>query len=317
MSALPKQVLQQQKEVEALEQQLYAQAADTAEPTPDTPPAAADTPPAELTPTAPAESTPPKEDPTWEQRYKTLQGMFQAEVPRLQAQNKDLVTQLQAMQHQIVELQKPKVVETPLVTDEDREKFGPELIDAMQRVTKQVMREHVAPLQGQLAQRDAKIAQLEAALTKTTGDVNTLSFEQRLNLAIPDFEQLNVDPKWVAWLDEIDPFTGEPRRVYAEYVYGAGMVDKVKNVVDLYKSQIAPTQQLSATQRKTELERQAQPTRTAGNVASPQTAQVYTEAQASALFDKVRKLNINGKYEEAARLEAELTAAYMEGRVRA
>jgi hypothetical protein len=33
-------------------------------------------------------------------------------------------------------------------------------------------------------------------------------------------------------------------------------------------------------------------------------------------FNTVRQLNIAGKYEEAAKLEAELSEAYMQGRVR-
>jgi hypothetical protein len=33
-------------------------------------------------------------------------------------------------------------------------------------------------------------------------------------------------------------------------------------------------------------------------------------------WNKTRNLNTSGKYDEAAKLEAELTAAYMEGRVR-
>jgi hypothetical protein len=33
-------------------------------------------------------------------------------------------------------------------------------------------------------------------------------------------------------------------------------------------------------------------------------------------FDKVRDLNVSGKYDEAAKLENELSEAYMQGRVR-
>lgn len=299
MPALPKQVVQQQQEVEALEKQLFnPEPEPTAEPTPTDPPAPE--PNAEAQPTRnQQEPTPvPAEDPTWEQRYKTLNGMFQAEVPRLQQQNKELVGQLQTMQAQIAELQKPKPtaqpVDEPLITDRDREAFGDDMIDLATRVTKQVIREQVSPLKAELAQRDEKIAKLEQMLQTTNGDVNTMTFEQRLYKAVPDFDAINTNPQWIGWLAEVDPFTGETRGAYANYVYNQGDVEKVKRVVDLWKAAQQPAPQVS--QRQQELERQVQPTRSNATTL-PQGKKTYTEAEASGLFDKVRKLNVNGKYD--------------------
>ena len=43
---------------------------------------------------------------------------------------------------------------------------------------------------------------------------------------------------------------------------------------------------------------------------------VYSEKELNNAWSKVRTLNSQGKYDDAEKLEAELTVAYMEGRVK-
>lgn len=313
MAALPKQVEQDLMEIEEYEKSL---ASPVAEETPDpTTPAPEAQPPETPVPSEPApEVVAPPQDRVWEQKYRTLEGKYQAEVPRLHATNKDL-------QRQIDELKvKPLTVVAPtpesLVTEQDVTDYGQDLIDVQRRVA----REELAPLKAELAQRDTKIAELQAALSKTTGDISTVSFESRLAKVVPDFEQLNADPKWIAWLDENDPYTGEPRRAFAEFVYNQGDVVRLKQVVDFFKKNTtteAPASDVRQ-QRQAELERQLTPTRTTSTAqtTTPASTRIFTEAQATKLFDDVRRMNIAGEYDKAAKLEAELSDAYMQGRVR-
>lgn len=330
MAELPKQVLKQQEEVAELERQMYGDGEPTIPPEgqPDPiadEPFAEEVQPKAVTEPVPTSETRPPEDKSWEERYKALQGMFNAEVPRLQSQNKELLQQLHAMQLQLGQLQLDQLQRTPtpeqkpelLVTDADRDMFGADTVDMTSRVAQQVMREHLAPLQAELAKRDIRISQLEAALTKTSGDVNTMTFEQQLNLAVPNFSTFNSDPAWISWLNETDPLTGEPRRAYAEYVYSQGNVAKVKAVVDLFNSTKATeTSNAQRDQRQTELSRQVQPARNATSSTPSSGERFYTEAEAGRLFDKVRVLNTEGRYEEAAKLDADLSNAYVQGRVR-
>jgi hypothetical protein len=321
MSALPKQVIQQQQELDELEKQLYAPA--EAEPVTETPPAEAVVAPVEEKPTAqpePVVESKPLDESKWEQKYRTLQGMFDREVPELHRQNKELVGQLQQLQEQMKALQakpEPTQPKTSLVTAEEEETYS-DLIDIQRRVVKEALQEFSAPLKSELSARDAKIAELEKALNKTGGDVATMSFEQKLALAIPDFTAINADPQWIGWLDEADPYTGNPRRAYAEYVYNNGDVEALKKVVAFYKASTQQQQPDAERQkRQIELERQVTPNRSsAPSSPTPANDRIYTEAEVSRLFDKVRTMNMAGKYDEANKLEAELSSAYMQGRVR-
>ena len=69
-----------------------------------------------------------------------------------------------------------------------------------------------------------------------------------------------------------------------------------------------------------ELEKQVAPSRTATSVrsqgAGQKSGKVYSERDMANAWTKVRNLNARGSVDEAAKLEAELTAAYLEGRVR-
>lgn len=333
MAALPKQVEQDLRDLEEYERQLKAPTSGETPPvgTPPVEKAQAEPPlapaPVEKT-AAPAPEVPlaPVKD-DWEHKYQTLLGKYNAEVPRMFQQNKELGDQLRGMQQQLDTLkQAPAAAPAPaaavesLVTDKDVTEYGAELIDVQRRVAREELRGVVAPLQDELKKRDKEVADLKALLTKTGGDVAAVTFEQKLNQVVPDFPAINTDPKWIAFLDEVDPFTREPRRAFAEFAYNNGDVARIKQVVDFYKQTAGVTTPAADVrqQRQTELERQITPTRTTATTSVTPTAndRVYTEAEVTAGFNRVRQLNISGKYDEASKLEAELSEAYMTGRVR-
>jgi len=337
MAVLPKQVERDLQEIAEYEQQLAAEKAPAAPQTETSKPEAQTPPAPEVkpeTPPKPAESAAPEVKPEvkhdaayWEKRFQTVQGMFDAEVRPLRDQNKVLLAQVQTMQEQIASLQKPEVKQPAkerLVSEKDVAEYGVELIDVQRRVAQEVFNEHVVPLQEEIRRRDTEIKELVQALNKTDNAVNTMSFEQRLALAVPDFNQINADPVWIAYLEEPDPYTGEPRRVFAEFAYNNGLVDKVKQVVTHFKSTIGqkpntPTaEETERAQRQAELDRQITPTRTNSQPTTTPSVntRMYTEQNMVDGFAQVRKLNAAGKYDDAAKLEAELSLAYMENRVR-
>jgi hypothetical protein len=67
-----------------------------------------------------------------------------------------------------------------------------------------------------------------------------------------------------------------------------------------------------------ELERQIQPTRSAtGAPQASQKGKVYTDSQVQSMYLKASQLASRGQHSEAQKLEAEIDAAFMEGRVTA
>ena len=318
--ALPKQVEAQLRELEALEKQLTdaqnpAPADPTqtpAEPPQDQQPAPAEPKPVEPTPT-PTEPVVAEE--TWQQKYKTLKGMYDAEVPRLHADLRDLKAQVdnlrKASETKPVEPVKPATPEK-LVTDADVEAFGSDLIEVQRKVAREV----AAEFRGELDAMRAENEKLREQLTSTGTQVSEASFEQRLYRMVPDFEAVNADPKWIAWLNEVDPLLRAPRSSVAQQAFNRGDAEGVAHYVAMFKKSVAPVEPTA--DKTEELERQIQPNRSA--TSTPPTSQkgkVYTNADIEKMFRKATDLGVKGRVDEAKKLEAEIDAAFMEGRVTA
>ncbi len=317
--ALPKQVQAQIAEIEAYEKALEAQQAPQPEELDTEAEVVAEV---EASPepekAKPADTSPTDvEDDTFKQKYKTLMGKYDAEVPRLHQQVREMTEATKQLQEELkalkVEPTKSKE-KVSLVTDADRAEFGEELLDVQRRVAQEVSQGY----EGRLEQQDAVIKELREELAKTGSQVGEVDFNRRLTQAVPDFPQIDNDERWVAWLNEHDPMLRGPRRVQAQQAFDAGDVEAIAHYVSMWKETLAaPTE---AKPNQAELEKQVAPNRSANSVRTQSTTQnskIYSPKDMDRAWNKVRTLNTRGQYAEAEKLEADLTAAYMEGRVRA
>ena len=320
--ALPRQVEAQLKELEEIEKQLAAQQnpqatpeepapqpAEPAEPTQNIEPVA---PQPEVKPEKPVEPEVPEE--TWQQKYKTLKGMYDAEVPRLHSDIRDLKSQMDKLQ-KAAEAPKPEAKPaaqpTKLVTDADVQAFGEDLIEVQRKVAREV----AAEFRGELDAMKAENEKLREQLNMTGSQVSEASFEQRLYRLVPDFQAVNTDERWINWLNEVDPLLRAPRKSVAQEAFNTGDAEAVAHYIGMFKASVAPAEQLS--DKAAELEKQIQPKRSATNAPVSQQAKTYTDAQIQKMFQKSVEMSSRGQRDEAMKLEAEIDAAYREGRVRA
>lgn len=328
--ALPKQVQAQLAEVEELEKTLATRGekpknadeaktedqTDTAVESPDTDAKVAPKPEK----AKPADTSPTDVAVDFEQKYRTIQGKYDAEVPNLKKQVRDLEARVDQLLKQQSTPAKPEEPTKPkekvsYVTDADRAEFGEELIDVQRRVAREVAEEY----QDKIDAQAEVIKTLEGKLADTGNQIGQVSFAQRLSRLVPDFEQVDRDERWVSWLNEYDPMLRAPRRTQAAAAFEAGDAEAVADYVKLWKSSIAEAPTPVEDKRQEELEKQVSPNRSAtsaGAGTAGTTPKTYSERELQASWDKVRVLNTRGKVDEAAKLEAEITAAYLEGRVR-
>ena len=203
--ALPKQVQAQLDEVEELEKTLKAQgkpeenkakkpelSAVKSEDTEAEVPVEAEevAKPAEVEPA----DTPPTdvEEETFKQKYKTLTGKYDAEVPRLHQQVREMTAATKQLREELktLKVEPTKAKEkVSYVTDADRAEFGEELIDVQRRVAKEVSQEY----EGRFEQQEVIIAELQKQLTQTGNQVGEMGFSQRLAQLVPDFNAVDND----------------------------------------------------------------------------------------------------------------------------
>ena len=312
--ALPRQVEAQLKELEAIEKQLAGNqdqnpGSESAEPTPKPQPKPAEPQP-EATPQQVTNDVPEE---TWQQKYRTLKGMYDAEVPRLHAQVKELNQRVEQLQRaaEAPKAESQSRTQEKLVTDADVQAFGEDLIEVQRKVAREVAQEFTAKLDAVAAEN----AKLREQLQATSAQFVESTFEQRLNQLVPDFAAINADPKWIAWLNEVDPMIRAPRKTAAQDAYVRGEAEGVAHYVDLFKQTQAAGEPPKS--KTAELERQVQPKRNAPASAASQAGRTYTTADIDRMFQQVRQLGASGRLDDARRLEAEIDSAYMEGRVTA
>lgn len=326
--ALPRQVQKQIKETEELEKQL-AQGEDQQEEmkadevTEDTEVKVTEAKAEEDVSTGieakPADETKGEEaTDDFKQKYSTLKGKYDAEVPRLHQQIKDLTAQMQSFKDDIeakkkAEAEKPKE-KVSYITDADREEYGDDLLDVQRRVAKEVAQEYDDKLDAQ-----AKIIEaLQKQISDTGGQVGEIGFSSRLRQLVPDFDQIDGDDRWAAWLNEYDPMLNSQRRDVAQKAFDSGDAESVAHYVKLFKKTLVADEPVVDT-RQAELEKQVTPGRNATTQAKSngKSAKIYSSREMDNQWSKIKTMSTKGMYDEAAKLEAELTAAYVEGRVRA
>jgi hypothetical protein len=263
------------------------------------------------------------------QKYRTLQGMYNAEVPRLHQQNRELAQRLQQMEQLLASLSAQQHSAAPtdqqvaakLITDKDVEEYG-ESLDVMRRVS----REELAPVVQRLAQIETMLRQMQVNVVPQVQAVaqrQQMSAEQQfwadLAANLPNFREINGNPAFQSWLLEADPLTGITRQTYLE---DAQRNLDVRRVINIFRTWLEITGQATVAQSTgrsvgSELEKQVAPGRSrgSGSPATANKAKVYTPQDIQKFFNDVRSGKYKGREQERDRIERDIFAAQREGRI--
>jgi hypothetical protein len=281
------------------------------------PPPAAQTPEPVAPPQQPAPAAQEPVEPKWEQKYHTLKGMFDAEVPRLNEAVRQLSGQVNALvaENQTLKTAAPApapATQTPLVTDQDKESFGADLVNLIERATTQA----TAPLLAKITRLEGENGQLKSQVGNVSQQVGANSqetFITRLSQRVSDLSTVNVDPGFLAWLQQVDPIYGMPRQMALDNAVKTLDVDRSATIFEAYKATLTPPP-ANVNNPQAELNRQVTPPRTRTS-APPQTEQKlnWTPQSIEAFYSDLRRGLIPA--DMAVKLEADLNAAVAEGRV--
>lgn len=252
----------------------------------------------------------------FEARFHSLRGKYDAEVPRLAQQVREQTAAIQTLiaENQTLKHRTEQVQQQPLVTDADKQAFGDDLVDMVDRVAKQ----NSQAVEYRLEQLKRENEQLKGQI----GNVNEQvavgvkdRFLQQLTAAVPDWQAVNTDHGFLVWLGETDPVYGLPRQAGLTNAYDQLDAARTARIFETYK-QLSGQSTPAKTPRQ-ELQSQVAPTRSR-NTATPATdtatTRIWTQAEIAAFYSDQRRGNLTD--DAAARMELELQAAVTEGRVR-
>jgi hypothetical protein len=175
------------------------------------------------------------------------------------------------------------------LTHEDVQNYGSELLDVAQRSALHALAPVVQNLEQQHEQLQRRLAHearrnLDAAVERQ----------------IPNYREIDRDPRWHRWLLGIDTYTGQSRQALLNI---AIMDNSASRVVALFNGFL---QEAGDTQQSPPTRGQSAGRRSSGRP-------TYTRPQIAALYERHRRGELVGP--EWDRLEYELIAAGREGRI--
>lgn len=242
-----------------------------------------------------------------EHRYRTLQGMMDKVTEdnrELRGTIRDLSEKLQAFMDS---QRQPEAPAKTLVTPKDEEAFGSDLIDLVRRAAQETVQSTVGDIEGKVAGKVDEVSSRVQQVADTVAKTAQERFEASLTSAVSDWREINLDPKFSAWL-------GSYGLKALNEAYGNGDVEGTAHFFANYKlftgKQTAETP--AAPPPSAKLEEMVAPGKTKSGV-PVSTPKMYTIAD----WDNAFELNRRGKLSDAdlQTFEKEFFKAQQEGRV--
>lgn len=302
-TTVPRAVLEAEERANRLQEELIAQQQQqaAAEQNVDGQPPQATPPASETQPNATDSQTPPTpaQEDNWEHRFKVLQGKYNSEVPRFAEQVRELTKRLEGLEYENQKLKEepPK----PLVSQQEIDEYGEGLIDVARRIAQ----EEVAKKQSEIDSLKRQLDSVSQAATNTASN----DFYRSLTEMVPDWEQLNTDPNFLKWLEEIDELTGEPRMSLLTRVEQQRDPVRVAKFFTSYKK----TTQTWAANAQSSLAQQVVP-QTNKAPDTPPSKKVWLRSEIAEFYNRLKRGEVGDQ--EALAIEADITAASIEGRIR-
>lgn len=260
---------------------------------------------------------------TYEQRWRTLQGMYNAEVPRLHAQNRELSSRVSELEKLLANLSTSSSTPAPtvekLVTAKDEADYG-ESLDVMRRVS----REEASTYQSRIFELEQLVRNMQASVLPKVEQIShrqlqsaEQAFWSDLTSYAPEWQSINNNPDFQSWLLEPDPLSGLTRQTYLEDAQRNLDARRVANFFSSWSGNSG--QSVAQTSRKasvSQLEKQVSPGKGKPAGSAPAASvTTYTPADIRTFFDDVRAGRYKGRESERDRIERDIFAAQRDGRI--
>jgi hypothetical protein len=309
---VPEAVKRQAEAMDALDAELTAPPQETPQ----------DPPPSEPPAEPPAAPPPAAED--WQHKFQTLQGKYNAEVPGLRNQIAELTRQVEELTAKPAATPEPPPAPPApkLITDEDTETYGADLIDLIRRVAVETDAGEKARLQGEIAdmrkQMAAQATQVETVAGNVADERRATYFTELAKLC-PTYEETDGRQDFKDWLVQLDDFSGLVRNDILQAAYARFDADRTAKVFNQFLGAIpaAPAPPVPPVDPQAELSEQVSPGQArASSVPAPDDGKkVWSITEMDQFYKDFARGVYRGQLDVAKRIEADIDRALAEGRV--
>lgn len=267
---------------------------------------------------SPAPAEPPAQPDPWEQKYKVLQGKYNAETAQARQRTSELEAAVAAMQRDLEQMRaqsKAAELEKSIqLTPEEESAYGKDLIELVKKVATATVETRVKDV----SQKTHEVQRAVDNVAKTADQVAYERFLSKVSELVPDWEAINADENWLIWLGQYDDLLGGVRQTALDAASNSRDASRVAALFKAFKATrpASPSAQTPAPAAPAQAPQMQQPVAPRGAAAAPSAPQprFYTEADISSLFAAKRR----GEFtpEQWGQISAEIDAAVSEGRVR-
>ena len=243
----------------------------------------------------------------WEAKYKTLQGKYNAEVPRMAKEIKLLKQELEQAVEKIKLLavgadkeDETGSTATNKFTPEDYEAYGEEF---------KAMAEENQRLMEELKQIKQEIKNVKSVSQSSARE----QFLSKLDKLEPSWSELNEDSGFNEWLDETDELYGKTRR---EFFDSAVARMDAKQVAKFFTSYLKKTAKPVA-DRKKKISSQVQPKRRPTDTSANAGKKEWSRKEIANFYAALARGDYRYREDEANKIEASINKAIAEGNISA
>jgi hypothetical protein len=193
------------------------------------------------------------------------------------------------------------------LTAEDRETWGEDLVHASQRWAEPVVRAHVGQLQQQLNQVTANQERMRLDATRRSV-IDALDRDP----PVPDWRRVNDDPRFVRWLDKVDPLSGQKLIDMLRRAFDMGDTARIRVFFTSWAASQLPQRQRTPHREPFEGGGRRQPTINSSDLTR---GKLWTRDQITKFYNDCRRGAYDGREGERLKIEAEILRAGRENRV--
>lgn len=269
------------------------------------------------------EEAAPKQD--FEHKFKVLQGKYNAEVPRLQQHLKQmteerdtLIRRMTALEEKMNKEPEEKPEEKGFdpskfgLSKEEVDDYGEDFFDVVRRVVRAELNEGIAPVKN--------LESSVESLTARQREVEKERFVQSLSSAVPGWEKIDNDPRFLDWLKQADPLTGYVRQEILNRAVATFDVNRVANFFNTWKREAGVAQPQGKTDKAKGLEKRVVPETRGQNTPPPSGSsdgkEIVSRDFIAQFYNNRAKGLYRGREKEEHAIEQKINQAIRENRVR-
>lgn len=245
-----------------------------------------------------------------EQRYRSLQGMYDKRERELDSLRAVLAQVSEQREQEPAAPAKPTEQIKFEASAAERDNFGEDLIAFVQRMVSEMVAQSVNPVAKQFAELKEELQGVEQVATRSHQEL----FHEKLTLAVPNWQEVNVDPEFVSWAQGIDPGTGQTRLALLQLAYADRSVERTAYFFKAYLAEKNAPEQPKPSGKASKFVAPGK-SKSAAPSGAGNDPIIWTGASIAKFYDDHRAGKI--KADEFNRLERDLFRAQRENRISA